>query len=400
MGNLTLVRRPFRSSCRLRLRPVHLVIAVGVTLALAACAGKTPSTATSDSTAAIVRTGKVQRRAVPLTLDAVGVFEPVRSAAVRSQVTGTLLRVAFQEGQDVRPGDLLFEIDPRPFQNAIAVAEADREKIAVQLENARLQVARYAELNRTNMVSQEQYHTIQATERALAAQLLVSESAVASAQLQLEYCSIRAPFAGRTGTLGAHEGDLVRASDANIALVTINQLSPIYVTFGVPQQQISTLSRYRTAGAISVVAAPPGADSAPERGELTFLDNMVDATTGTLKVKATFPNAAHHLWPGQFVPVHVTLASPDVLVVATTAVQDDQDGQHVFVVNADRKTEFRHVTIERVSDTDSVVAGGLAEGEIVVVDGQLRLVPGELVEARDAAAADAPPRPKRQRKAT
>jgi len=334
-----------------------------------------------------VLVGQVQKKVVPILIDAIGAVEPIRSAVIRSQITGSLMKIDIKEGQDVNQGDLLFEIDPRPLQNTLASAQADREKIRVQLENARNQVARYKALSAESMVSKEQFQQIQDNERALTAQSLSSDAAVANAKLQLEYCSIRAPISGRTGNMSVHEGDLVRANDVG-AMVTINQLSPIYVTFSVPQQYLAILARYRADTMLTVNVVPPGLDTTPEKGELTFMDNTVDASTGTLKLKATFENAQHRLWPAQFATVSVTLAAPEVLVVASSAVQNSQTGQHVFVVKPpDNIAEMRPVTIERTLDADSVVTKGLEEGEIVVVDGQLRVIPGKPVEIK---AADAP----------
>lgn len=340
--------------------------------------------------AAPVIVGKVERKRVPVIIDAIGAIEPIRSAAIRSQVTGTLLRIAFQEGQDVQEGDLLFEIDARPFRNALQSAEADLQKTRVQLENARAQVDRYRNLSAESMVSKEQYQKILDDARALEAQLLASESAVASAKLQLSYCSIRAPISGRTGNLGVHEGDLVRANENATILVTINQLSPIYVTFGVPQQHLTTLTRQRAIAALPVTVIPPGAEETAEHGELTFLDNTVDAATGTIRLKGTLPNKDHRLWPGQFASVTVTLANPEVLTVAASAVQNAQSGQHVFVVGPDNIAELRPVVIERTLAQDAVVARGLTEGETVVTDGQLRVVPGRSVEIKLPGAAPAP----------
>jgi multidrug efflux system membrane fusion protein len=331
--------------------------------------------------AAPVIVGKAHKKIVPILIDAIGAVEPIRSATIRSQITGVLLKIDIKEGQDVTEGDLLFEIDPRPLQHALASAEADREKNRVQLENARAQVARYKALSSESMVSKEQYQQIQDNERALTAQLLSSDAAVANAKLQLEYCSIRAPITGRTGNLSVHEGDLVRANDVG-AMVTVNQLSPIYVTFGVPQQHLATLTRYRSDAMLSVSVVPPGFNEAPERGDLTFMDNTIDATTGTLKLKATFDNQQHRLWPAQFVTVSVTLAAPEVLVIASSAVQTSQTGQHVFVVKPDSTAEKREVVIERSLDADSVVSRGLVEGEVVVTDGQLRVIPGKPVEIK------------------
>jgi multidrug efflux system membrane fusion protein len=337
---------------------------------------------------------QVQRKIVPVLIDAIGSVEPMRTTAVRSQVTGVLQKIAIQEGQDVKEGDLLFQIDPRPFQNALQSAKADREKLRVQLENARAQVARYRTLNAESMVSREQFQQIQDNARALEAQALASDSAVANATLQLEYCSIRAPLAGRTGNLGVHEGDLVRASDSGTPLVTINQISPIYVTFGVPQQYLAAINRYRTERPLPVAVKPPDTEEAPEKGELTFVDNTVDSTTGTIKLKGTFANAAHRLWPGQFATVTVTLSTPEVTVVPVGAVQNSQTGQHVFVVNGDNIAEVRDIVVERTFNDEAVVTKGLNPGETIVVDGQLRVVPGRAVQIRqpDApATAGAPP---------
>lgn len=381
------------SALHLRARPPRLCFAaLALLLSLAGCADKEKTAAgrgRGAGSAAPVIAAKVQRKVVPLTLDAIGAVEPSRTSALRSQVTGTLMKINFSEGQDVKQGDLLFEIDARPFQNALNSAQADLQRLKVQLGTALAQVERYRTLNAGSMVSQEQFQSISDSARALQAQLLSSEAAVANAKLQLEYCSIRAPLSGRTGNLGAHEGDLVRASDANISLIVINQISPIYVTFGLPQQYLSAMSRYRDAGPISVNAAPAGGEDLNETGELTFIDNAVDATTGTVKLKAAFANETHRLWPGQFASVRITLAAPEVLTVPTPAVQNDQKGQHVFVVTAAQTAELRDVTVERAYQGDSVITKGLSEGETIITDGQLRVLPGKPVEVKSATPAGA-----------
>lgn len=333
--------------------------------------------------AAPVVVAKAYQKVVPLTLEAIGAVEPSRTATVRSQVTGTLLKIHFQEGQEVKQGDLLFQIDSRPFENAVRSAEADLQRFQVQLETARSQVARYKSLTKEALVSQEQFQTIQDSERVLVAQVNASESSLANAKLQLEYCSIRAPLPGRTGAVGAHEGDLIRASDTS-PLVTVHQLSPILVTFGVPQQYLTPLARYRAAGEIAVNATPPGTgtDAGPEKGELIFVDNAVDSSSGTIKLKASFPNDAHRLWPGQFANISILLASPEVLVVPASAVENDQTGQHVFVVKSDNTAELRKVVVERTTHDDAVITSGLTAGETVVTDGQLRVVPGRPVEIK------------------
>ncbi len=338
--------------------------------------------------AAPVLVGQAQKKIVPLVIEAIGAVEPIRTTAVRSQVTGTLLKIAIQEGQNVKQGDLLFEIDPRPFQNALKTAEADLQKARVQLETARAQVARYRSLTTEQMVSKEQFEKISDTARSLEAEVAADESRVATAKLSLEYCSIRAPLSGRMGNMNVHEGDLVRSnsSDASATLVTINQLNPIYVTFGVPQQYLASLTRYRATGTLKVKVVPPGIDELPEEGELTFMDNTVDSSTGTLKLKGTFPNQSHRLWPGQFATVTLTLDAPEVLTIASSAVQASQSGQHVFVVTAEKTAELRSIVVERTFGNDAVISRGLSVGETVVVDGQLRVLPGKPVEIKEASA--------------
>jgi multidrug efflux system membrane fusion protein len=329
-----------------------------------------------------VYVGTVQKKTVPLVIEAIGAVEPMRTTVVRSQVTGTLVKIAIQEGQTVKEGDLLFAIDPRPFENALRSAEADLQKARVQLETARAQVARYKSLTTDQMVSKEQFEKISDTARSLESEVQSDESRLATAKLQLEYCSIRAPLSGRTGNIPVHEGDLVRVNEAGGVLVTIHQVSPIYVTFGVPQQYFGSLVRYRATGTLKVSVVPPGIDEKPEQGELTFMDNTVDSSTGTLKLKGTFPNPHQRLWPGQFATVTVTLAAPEVITVASSAIQTSQSGQHVYVVKADKTAELRPVVVERLYEADAVISKGLADGETVVVDGQLRVMPGRPVDIK------------------
>ncbi len=365
-----------------------LVPAVALATLLGGCGDSKPAApaAKKGGGAAPVIVAQAQKKIVPLAIDAIGAVEPIRGTTVRSQVTGVLQRIAIKEGQVVQQGDLMFEIDPRPFQNALVTAEADLQKVRFGLESARAQVARYKSLTADQMVSKEAFEKISDTARSLEAEALSNEAKVASAKLQLEYCSIRAPLAGRTGNMPVREGDLVRANEAGGVLVTINQLSPIYVTFGVPQQYLGTLNRYRAGGVIKVRAIPPGNDETPEEGELTFIDNTVDSATGTLKLKGTFPNATQRLWPAQFITVVMTLASPEVLTVPGNALQTSQTGQFVYVIKADKTAELRPITVERSYGGDAVIAKGLAEGETVVTEGQLRVIPGRPVDIKDPAA--------------
>ena len=381
-------------SLKIRRPSVASLVSLTLALLLAGC-GKSPNAADAGGGKSGAKGGKggkgagpapvvvapVTRQKVPLVIDAIGSVEPIKMTSVRSQVAGTLQKIAIREGQDVQAGDLLFEIDPRPFRNALQTAEADLAKIKVQLDTAKAQVGRYRTLSSEQMVSKEQFQRIEDDARTLEAELIASQSRVSTAKVQLEYCSIRAPIAGRTGNISVHEGDVIRGSDSG-ALVTINQLSPIYVSFGVPQQFIAAINRYRAERPLPVRVVPPGADEQPELGELTFVDNMVDSTTGTIRLKGTFVNAQQRLWPGQFTNVTVTLAEPEVLTIASAAVQSSQTGQHVFVVSADRLAELRAVTVERTHEGLAVVTKGLKEGESVVIDGQLRVIPGRSVEIK------------------
>jgi multidrug efflux system membrane fusion protein len=381
-------------SLKIRRPSVASFVTLTLALLLAGC-GKSPNAADAGSGKSGAKGGKggkgggpapvvvaqVTKQKVPLVIDAIGSVEPIKMTSVRSQVPGTLQKIAIKEGQDVKEGDLLFEIDPRPFRNALQTAEADLAKIRVQLETAKAQVGRYRTVSSEQMISKEQFQRIEDEARTLEAELVASQSRVSTAKVQLEYCSIRAPIAGRTGNISVHEGDVIRGSDSG-ALVTINQLNPIYVSFGVPQQFLGAINRYRAERALPVKVAPPGADDQHEMGELTFVDNMVDSTTGTIRLKATFANAQQRLWPGQFATVTVTLAEPEVLTVASAAVQSSQTGQHVFVVSADRLAELRPIVVERNHEGLAVVTKGLKEGESVVIDGQLRVVPGRSVEIK------------------
>ena len=262
--------------------------------------------------------GHTARKIVPLALEAIGVVEPSRTVSVRSQVTGSLLKIDFAEGHDVKAGDLLFEIDPRPFQNALRSAEADLQKAHVQLENARSQSARYRALNAESAISKEQFQTIEDNERTAAAQVHSGEAAVASARLQLDYCSIRAPIAGRTGAYGVHEGDLVSSLDPT-PLVVINQIEPIYVSFALPGSQLGPVLLAERESALSVTATVAGV-ARPVEGKVAFVDNAVDTTTGdetyALKVQDSPDNAT---FTDRSVSVTVTAAGVVTIPAFVTA---------------------------------------------------------------------------------
>ena len=447
---------------------------VAVALTLAACSDRSPSAKTqAPGTAAgvPVTIATAVRKTVPVQLRAVGNVQAFSTVSIKSQVNGQLMTVHFREGQDLKQGDLLFTIDPRPLQAALQQTEANvaRDQAQVrqaeansardqaqaqqaqaalaqaeaqlrqaqanvardtaQLDNARAQDRRYADLVQQGYVAREQYdqvHTaletaaatvradqamvenaraaiaaaqaaleqarasVQAGQAAIEnarASIRADQAAVESARLQLAYAEIRSPIDGRTGNLMVQPGNLVKANDVPI-LVTIAQVRPIYVAFAVPEQYLADVRKYMAAGPLQVDARPPGSTAPADGGRVSFVDNTVDSTTGTIQLKATFPNQEGRLWPGQFVNVVLTLTTePDAVVIPTQAIQTGQNGQYVFVVKPDETVEPRPVTVHGTLDGETVVERGIQASERVVTDGQLRLVPGARVEIRPAPAA-------------
>ncbi len=316
---------------------------------------------------------------MPLELRAVGTVEPCATVAVRAQAAGELKAVHFAEGDEVKKGDLLFAIDSRPFEAQLHQAEATLAKDTAQAENAAGQLRRYRDLDGRGLATREQLDQISTSAAALQAMVRADTAAVENAKLQLDYTTIRAPISGRTGALMIQAGNIVRTTDTT-PLVVINQLSPIYVTFPVPEAALPDVRRYQAAGSLHIDVELSDGSGQAEHGTISFIDNTVDRATGTIKVKGTFQNAARRLWPGLFVNVVLTLKTePHALVVPTRAVQEAQEGKYVYVVKADRTVESRPLTLARTVGDQAVVASGLAAGETVVTDGQLRLVPGKRV---------------------
>jgi membrane fusion protein, multidrug efflux system len=329
-----------------------------------------------------VTAGTVIQKTVPLQLSAIGNVEAYSTVSVKSQVGGGLTRVHFREGQDVSKGDLLFTIDPRPFEAALKQAEANLAKDNAQLENARKEVRRYAELVKKGYVAQEQFDQITTNAAALEATVNAGQAMVENARLQLKYCYIYSPITGRTGNLIANEGNLIKAN-ADTPMVVINQVQPIYVTFSVPEQNLSEIKKYMSEGKLRVEAIAAKEDEKPEQGLLTFIDNAVDLTTGTIKLKGTFANKGKKLWPGQFVNAVLTLTSqPNAIVVPSQAIQTGQKGQYVFVIKNDLTVEDQPVIAGRTRNNETIIEKGLQAGETVVTDGQLRLVPGAKVDVK------------------
>jgi membrane fusion protein, multidrug efflux system len=329
-----------------------------------------------------VTIAKVVQKDVPIEIAAVGTAEAYSSVAIRAQLTGELTSVNFQQGDDVQAGQVLFTLDQRPLEATLHQAEANLARDTAQQSNAKAQAQRYEDLAQRGLATKEQLGTTAAAAEALDGTVAADRAAVENAKVQLQYATIRSPLAGRTGSLIVSAGNLVRANDQT-ALVVINQITPIYVTFGIPETALSELKKYMARGSLRVEARPPNDDAPAASGRITFVDNQVDQTTGTIKVKGTFQNENRSLWPGQFLNVEVTLTSdPNAIVVPTTAVQTGPQGQYVFTVKPDNTVDLRPVTVGRAAGLETVIKEGLTAGETIVTDGQLRLVPGSRISVK------------------
>ena len=321
---------------------------------------------------------------VPVQIRAVGNVEPYSTVSIKSQVTGVITQAHFREGQDVKKGQLLFTIDPRPLEAALKQAEANLARDVAQLNNWREQVKRYRELVDKQYVSKEQYDQIKTNADAAEAVVAADQAAVENAKVQLSYCYIYSPVNGRVGSLLVNEGNLVRVNDG-APLLVINQLVPINVSFSVPEQYLADIKRRMAAGKLGVDATFPSDEGLPELGVLAFVDNAVDRTTGTIKLKAEFKNADFRLWPGQYTNVALTLSTQEgAVVVPSDAIQIGPDGQQVFVVKEDKRVELRPVAVGQSQEGESIITKGLAAGEVVVREGQFLLGPNSRVEIKTA----------------
>jgi multidrug efflux system membrane fusion protein len=330
-----------------------------------------------------VTVARVERRPMPVQIVTSGTIEPVQTANVGSQVGGVVQRIAIAEGQAVSAGQLLIELDPRSFRAALEQARGALARDRAQWESARLDAERADRLLEQNLISPSDHDKASADADALRAAVQADSGAVANARLNLEFAGIRAPIGGRTGRLNVHVGDLVKAGTSD-PLVTVNQLSPIRVSFTVPQDQIPLIQRYREARP-RVFVRPSGGNSLEIEGRLAFVDNAVDPATGTLLLKGEFANRDGVLWPGEFVQVRLVLTmEPNAIVVPAPAVTIGQQGAYVYVLNPDSTATPRPVTVKRTDDVTAVVASGLKPGETVVTDGQFRLAPGAKVLVRKA----------------
>jgi multidrug efflux system membrane fusion protein len=321
----------------------------------------------------------VVMKTVPVRLVAIGNVEPYTTVALKARVDGQIVSVRFKEGEEVRQGAVLFEIDARPFAAALKQSQANLLKDQALLDRANQQEARYKDLLAKNFISADAYEQVRTNAETAKATVAGDEAAIENAKLSLEYCTIRAPVTGYAGRIQIQQGNLVKANDTN-ALVTINQIVPVYASFSVPEQNVAEIRKYQADGELRVQATFTNAAHAPIAGKLSFLDNSADMTTGTIKLKAEFANTDKALWPGQFVNVVLTLYDQkDAIVAPSAAVQNGPNGQYVFVVKSDLTAELRSIKIARAEGDDTVVASGLKPGEQVVTVGQVRLAPGTRV---------------------
>lgn len=383
--------------------------ALGAVLTLAACSDNAAGKPRVQLPPVPVTVGEAVEKSVPVQLTAVGNAQAYTTVGIKSQINGQLVEVRFKEGQDVKKNDLLFVIDPRPFEAALRQAEAALsqrqaevrqaqaavERDSAQLENARTQERRYRELVAKELIAREQYDTLNTNMTAMQATveadraavenaragLLAAQANIDNAKLQLGYTTIRAPIEGRTGNLLVQNGNILKANDDN-PIVVINQVHPIYVSFAVPEQHLSDIKKYNAAGELKVVARLPRQPEPLATGQLTFVNNAVDTTTATIQLKATFANEDNVLWPGQFLDVSLYITSRTAVVVPSQSIQPGQQGPYVFVVKPDQTVESRLVTPGVRLGAETIVEKGLKPSERVVTDGQLRLVPGARIEAR------------------
>jgi len=338
----------------------------------------------ADDNAVLVTVAPVVKKAMPLEIRVIGTAEAESTVAVHAQITGAITSVNFTEGDDVQQGQVLFTLDRRPLEATLQQVQANLARDLAQAEDARTQASRYQTLAGRGLVSGQEVQAKSTAAAALDATVQADRAAVENATVQVDYATIQAPIAGRTGALIVHPGNLVRANDAT-PLVVINRIAPINVSFGIPEGQLPAFKRYLAERTLRVEANAPS-ETMPSMGHITFIDNAVDPTTGTIKVKGSFANEDRRLWPGQFVNVIVTLKTePAAVVVPTVAIQAGQQGDFAFVVKPDQTVDLRTVTVDRTAGTESVVKDGLKPGETVITDGQLRLVAGSRIKVKSDA---------------
>jgi multidrug efflux system membrane fusion protein len=369
---------------RFHFRPFLLVLAGLLLVGLIGCSGqKTDSVAASGPRIVPVVVAKAEQRDVPVTVSAIGTITPLQTVQIKSMVTAQIMKVNFKEGQDVKKGQLLFSLDDRSFKADLLKAQGALAKDIAAGLNARAQQKRMQALLKEGVIAQQAYDEQESMANQFDAAIEADKAAVESSKVNLQYCNIYAPIDGRTGDLLVREGNLIKAND--LAMVVINQLAPISANFTVPERFLADIKKYSTSGSLKVLTTLPDSKTALAVGKVSFIDNTVDRTTGTIAMKAEFVNAEHKLWPGQYVNVNLQLTTETkATVVPTQALQNGQQGVYVFVVKADNTVEQRVLDLGPAVDDVTMVRKGVSPGETVVTDGQVRIVPGAKVETKTA----------------
>jgi multidrug efflux system membrane fusion protein len=342
--------------------------------------------ATKGPAAVPVNVAAAQQQTVPVVITGIGNVEAFSTVSIKARVDGQIVEVKFREGQPVTKGEVLFRIDPRPYQAALRQAEANALRDKAARDQALSQAKRYQELLDKNFISKEAYAQIRTNAETAEATAKASQAALENARLNIEYCTISSPLDGYVGKVLLQAGNLVKANDVS-SLVVINQVRPIYVNFSVPEQNLPEVRKYMGMGTLNVEVVPPDPSAPRVVGQLIFIDNAVDPTTGTIKLRAQFENREAALWPGQFVNVSLRLYEQvDAITIPSTAVQTGPDGQYVYVIGPDLLADIRKVTVQRSDGERAIIGAGLAKGERVVTRGQLRLGPKTPVQIAKPAA--------------
>jgi multidrug efflux system membrane fusion protein len=375
-----------RAAVRFRLLPFRTGAAAILTLGMlsAGCSdSKSAADKKADPPPAPVTVAKAQRATVPMTVTTIGNVEPIESVAVKSRIDGQIVAVHVRDGEEVRKGQLLFELDARYLEAQLKQLEAQEARDRALLANAKSLEQRYNDLETKGFVSQEALTQARTGREAAEATVAADRAQVDTARVQLSYARITAPIGGRTGRVNFQVGNNVKANDTQPLLV-INQIAPIYVSFAVPERHLHLIRSAGGGRPLPVVARQESAQTPPVGGQLTFIDNAVDPQTGTIRLRATFVNTDRQLWPGQFVTTTLTLKQQaEALVVPSQAIQNGPNGQYVYVVKADQTAELRPVAVERTEGDSTVLAKGVEAGETIVISGQLRVTPGGKVAAKE-----------------
>jgi multidrug efflux system membrane fusion protein len=328
--------------------------------------------------------GNVQQKDFPLYLDGLGTVQAFNTVTVRTRVDGQLIKLAFQEGQDVHAGDLLAQIDPEPFRTQVAQAQAKKAQDEAQLENARVELKRNDTLLKSKIVSQEVYDAQKAQTDQFVAAVNADQAAIDSAKVQLDYTTITAPIDGKTGLRMVDVGNIIRSSSDSNGIVVVTQLKPIAIIFTLPEQSLKQVQGH-TGGEMKVLAVDRDNSTVLDEGTLSVVDNQIDSSTGTIRLKATFPNSSLKLWPGQFVNARLLLSvQTNGAVVPASVVQRGPEGSYAFVVGDDMKVTMAPIKVARIDQGQALIESGLKPGQRVVVDGQYKLQPGSTVKTADS----------------